>query len=197
MTVHGQVPDHHKAIARHVAGQWAVQPRVSVMSCAEGTKVRQAIAIAANCPRAGVTAYSTIGLSDHGGYEIAALAASRNRSFANPLFDVASYIVDGYRSAQPWAVFAKAISQFYTRCETGHLVLADLLPAGFELADLKIGRRTIRWLCAVPLTSDELLFSEAEGASALRPHLQSISIDVLLDLDRSTLPGVPRFHPWA
>jgi Suppressor of fused protein (SUFU) len=190
------VPDHHKAIARHVADRWHVRPRIEAWR-ADGTTVRQAISIAVDCPGSGATAYSTIGLSDHGGYEIAGVAASRNRSFVKAFFDVASYVVDGHRSARPWVVFEKAIGRYYTRSETPHLVLADVPPVGLVLADLGIGPRTIRWLYVVPLTSDEAVFVEAEGGAALRPYLESMAIDVILDLNRSTLPGVPRFDPWA
>src|ERR1039458_1211222 len=118
-----EVPQHHKAIAKHVAAVWQGRPQVRVWSAEKGSSAKQAIAGLENYPGPGIAAYSTVGLSDHGGYEIATAAMSKNESFVKALFDVASFIIDGLRVAEPGVKFEKVVSRFYSRSNTGHLLL--------------------------------------------------------------------------
>ncbi len=188
-------PPHHKQIARHLAEQWEVQPAVQVWR-AQGTSVAQAIASAPS-PSRRATVFSTIGLSDRGGYEIAALASFRNRSFVKVIFDVASFVAEGTRTAEVGSVFPKAVSRFYRRAEAGHLLLSDLALRDLRLADAATDQGRVRWLYAIPVTSDELVFKEASGYPALRELLGAGVDQSVTDLGRDSVGGVPRFDPWA
>lgn len=163
---------------------------------AKGTKVRQAIAIAEGRPTPATTTFATIGLSDYGGYEMASFASTRNKSFIKAIFDVASFIADGYRKARKNTIFEKALARYYNRCEAGHLLLTDVPLPGIELPDLKVGRGRIRWLHAWPVTADEIVFGERSGMRSLLSKLDGEAV-YLADLDRPSFPGVSAFDPWS
>ena len=188
-------PEHHKTIARHIADTWATKPRVEVWT-AEGTPASQAIAILDNFPERGFRAYSTIGLSDNGGHEIVSLASMRNESFVKALFDLASFILDGHRRADAGATFEKLVSRYYSRCEAGHFLLTEIPLPGTQIANLRLGRRTIQWLYGWPITSDELLLTESKRKT-LERLLSETSCATIADLNRSPLPGVPHHDPWG
>ncbi len=88
-----------------LADAWSVYSRVEAWR-AEGTSVVLVIVIAENLVT-GMTIFSTIRLSDHGGYEIATMASGRNESVVKVVFDAASYVVDATHAIGDGHVFAK------------------------------------------------------------------------------------------
>ena len=188
------LPEHHRQIARHVAAAWTPDVGIKIWS-AEGTDARQAIASLAGWPQPDVTVYSTVGLCDYGGYEIVAAASSRLNSFVKALFDLASFAIDGNRLCQPGELFPKALRQYYSKSEAGHLVLRPHPPAELGLDQMETDIGTLRWLHAAPVTSDELILAQNDGFDALDAHLTAADWTALVDLDRPTLPGVPAFDP--
>ncbi len=189
-------PEHHRAIARHIAATWQVKLRVEVWS-AEGSSTKLALAIADDFPVAGMRAYATIGLNDHGRYEVAAIASMSNPNFVKAVFDLASFIEAGTRRTEPGAIFEKIISQYYTNSETAHVLLTPKAIPGTMVEHLSIGNDLIKWLYAWPITSDELATLNSEGVAAFEQRLRTMTTDEVVDLKRKSLPGIAKFDPWA
>lgn len=189
-------PAHHKQIARHLLSCWGDRTRVLEMH-AKGTAVLQPIAVAKDVPARGAVAYSTIGLSDHCGFELATVGAARNKSFIKAVFDVASLIVDGYRKATPGTMFENVIGRYYSRAEAAHFLIAKAPLPRLELPTVKTERGVVRWLYLWPLVSDETLALDEEGYRKLETKLVEARRVDFLDLDRAPIPGVRERDPWA
>ena len=112
-------PERHKTIVKHVCAAWGDATRVIEMK-AKGAKHMQAIAELAEFPAQGWVSLTTIGLSDHGGIELATVAPVRYKSAIKALFDVASYVAAGHRKLGSDEIFAKVLSRFYTKNDVGH-----------------------------------------------------------------------------
>lgn len=156
-----------------------------MLMSATGTWVKQAVAVLADWPAKGLTAFSTVGLCDRGGYEIASMSSSRNRSFIKVVFDAAALVAEGHRRAEPGATFEKIVSRYYTRCNTGHLFLSQRSPPGLALPAVRTESGGARWLFAWPITSDELIALGSRGARELEADLDRIGVDALGDLARA------------
>jgi hypothetical protein len=119
-------PAHHKAIFKHLMR-----------------------AVLQGFPRSAVTAYSTIGLSDRGGHEIAMAAASSKKSVIKALFDLGATIVEGTRRARAGETFEKLLAHYCSRAESGHVLLSGTPLPGLALDALTLGRRRVRRSCAL------------------------------------------------
>lgn len=158
---------------------------------ADGTPHVQAIAELPAFPSPGFATYATIGLSDHGGFELATTAPVRFKSVIKAVFDLASFVAAGNRKLEAGATFEKVLGRYYTSAETAHWLVRSEAPAA--VAFTPSGKVT--WLTAWPITSDELVWLSA------RDH----ALDRLLDdaglrafeLDRGPLEGVPVVDPWG
>lgn len=188
-------PEHHKTIAKHVCAAWGDSTRIIEMS-AKGTKHIQAIAELSDFPSHGMASLATVGLSDHGGLELATVAPVRYKSVIKALFDVASYVASGRRTLGGGETFEKALSRFYSTNDVGHWLVREEPPEGIALRDLSLPRRKVRWRYAWPLTSDELVWLQSSSSSTLDRLLDRAGMAVF-DLGRKTLEGVPVFDPWA
>jgi hypothetical protein len=163
---------------------------------AAGTAYVQAIAEFADFPMRGFVALATVGLSDHGGFELASAAPSRFKSVIKATFDVASYVASGHRKLEPGVVFEKALAHFYTKSDVGHWLVRNEAPAGLEIAELSLPGRRVRWLHAWPITSDELVLLQANRNQDLESLLDRAGM-AAFDIGRGSLEGVPAFDPWA
>ena len=193
----GEVPQHHKAIAKHVASIWMGKFAVKEWHVEEGSKAVVPIISVAGWPAAGASAHSTIGVSDKLGFEIATVSADKNKSFIKAFFDITSFMLDGPRKCKPGEVFEKILNRYYTKANVGHLLLSEVAIPKLEIAELKVGKKTIRWLYAWPLTSDELVALESEKYEAFAKRLREPKNMDLLDLDRGPMDGVDVFDPFA
>lgn len=176
------VPAHHKDIAKHLATVYGVKPRVEVWKVDQGTSAQQPIAIFENFPSMGITSYSTVGLSDHGGSEIATAGLSKNANFVKVLFDLAALILDGDRQARPGESFEKLVSRIYSSSNTGHILLLPNSPLKTDIPPLELAAKKIQWLFAFPITSEELFTSP--HANQFLESCLSHSAEELLDLNR-------------
>lgn len=182
-------PAHHKAIARHLA---ATCPGVKVTEVrADGTPHVQAIAELPSFPSSDLVTYATIGLSDHGGFELATTAPRRFESVIKAVFDVASYVAAGNRKLEAGATFEKVLGRYYTKAEAAHWLVRSEAPAA--AAFTPSGKVT--WLTAWPITSDELVWLSEPGHT-VGPLLDAAGLDAFA-LDRPSLDGVPVVDPWG
>ena len=190
------IPKHHRAIAKHIAYVWKARPQVKVWSCESGNSAKLAIANLEQFPIPEAKAFSTIGLSDFGGFEIAAVTALKNKSYVKALYDIGSYVIDGNRILEPGATFEKVIAHYYTRSNAGHILLTRLPLPSLSINELHFGSKTIKWLYAWSLTSNELVTFEKEGLNSFEERLQKLQLKDILSLERDTFPGVEHFDPW-
>jgi hypothetical protein len=186
-------PEHHKTIAQHIAAVWESRVRIIEMT-AKGTAHVQAMAQLTDFPSPGTTSYATVGLSDHGGLELATLAPARYKSIAKALFDVASYVAGGRRTLRPGETFEKVVARYYTKLDVGHWFIRAEAPPGLAIPPVFVPKREVAWTYAWPITSDELVWRQAVTKHQLAPHLDAAGIRAF-DLGRSTVAGIPAFHP--
>ena len=189
-------PAHHKAIFRHLCEQWTDSVKVVRMT-ASSTPVKQDIACFVGWPESGLTVYSTIGLSDHGGHELACVSASKNKSFSKVVFDLAEMVIDERRVLKAGVVFEKLVAQYYTRANASSLLISKAAPEGISIPQLKMGRKTVSWLFGWPLTGDEFVARENEGAKVVETALRGLDLAAVANLGRDTAEGVPEFDPWT
>jgi hypothetical protein len=186
-----EVPEHHKAIAKHIASIWKGKAEVKVWHVEQGSEAAIPIVSVTGWPVSEAIAHSTIGVSDQLGFEIASVSAKKNMSFLKAFYDVISVMVDG-RECKPGEVFQKVLNRYYTRANVGHLLLSEMAIPKLEIAELKVGKKTMRWLYAWPITSDELIALESENYATFAKRLRHPKNMDLLDLDRGPMDGVQR-----
>ena len=131
------------------------------------------------------------------GFEIASVSANKNKSFIKAFYDIVSFMLDGPRKCKPGEVFEKILNRYYSRANVGHLLLSEMAIPQLEIAELKVGNKTIRWLYAWPVTSDELVVLESEKYEAFAKRLRAPKNMDLLDLDRGPMDGVDVFDPFG
>lgn len=191
-----EILEHHRAIAKYIAYIWKASPQVEVWSVESGSSAQLAIANLKRFSIPEAIAFSTIGLSDFGGFEIAAVTALKNKSYVKALYDIGSYIIEGYRVLEPGATFQKSLAQYYSRSNAGHILLTTLPLPSLSIDKLHLSSKTVEWLYAWSLTSDELIAFEKEGLNSFEKRLQKLQLREILSLDRDTFSGVEHFDPW-
>jgi hypothetical protein len=185
-------PAHHKSIAKHLL---AACPGLKVTQMrADGTAHMQAIAEMQSWPAPGYVTYATIGLSDHGGFELSTTTPVRFQSVIKAVFDLASYVAAGNRKLAAGATFEKILGRYYTKSEAAHWLVRNESPKSVVIAPHILPTGTVTWLMAWPITSDELVW--LGGGAGLGPLLDEADLRAF-DLDRGSLDGVPSFEPWA
>ena len=79
---------------------------------------------------------------------------------------------------KPGDAVRDVIAEFYPRDGVKHLYLTSPFLWGQRLQSLRGEAKNIAWLLAVPVTSDELLYLEAQGGDGLEPLYRQRRIDM-------------------
>ena len=185
----------NKTIARYVAKAFGGSPRVHEYAD-RPERLTVGILYSRDRPRAGVTSYSTIRLSDHpmpwgdGEFptrlELAGACVSEAEFFPNILASAAFSIMKSDAVYHPGTVMPDAVRQSYPASKLPHLYLTSPFLWEPELQTLDCGTKKVSWLLAMPISESECSYLRTHDEKALEHLLESAKIDVA-DLDRASL----------
>jgi len=174
------VSAENKIVAKSVAAVFGSSPLVNryqdrsasthidVLSCEDS-------------PAAGLTAYSTVSLSDiqfkataEGlplGVEMAAACLSSYRNFANVLGTAALLVRKKQQECQPGAIFERVVSVNDPTVAMKHLVFVSPFLWGDRPDTLYLENKAVAWLQAVPISDAELDYALERSVSDLEEVL--------------------------
>jgi hypothetical protein len=188
--------DENKKIAKHAAAAFGGAPSVS-----EYLHDTEPLAIpilsCESSPCEGVTAYSTVGLSDFpmldgGGadfpvrLEIAGACATQAAQFANVVSTAAFIIMRTRKPYHPGAVMRGVVQEYFPATTVPHLYFTTPFLWEDSPKTLDCGTKKASWLLVVPISDAEMRFLEKHGDNALEDLFEKEQIDVF-DLDRSSV----------
>ncbi len=179
--------DENRTIAKAAASAFGGRPKV-VRHWDEHEKSSVDILICADRPQKGVTAYSTIGLSESPllkegedigvRVELVGACASSCGEFANILSTAAFCIVNSGWFCSPGTIFPDVVGMYECSSTMRHLLFVPPFLWEGELETLHLEARTVAWLLAVPISEAEYRFAEAEGADELERAFERAQIDI-------------------
>lgn len=112
-------------------------------------------------------------------------AATDNHRFSNVLSSAAFFIINDQWFCYPGAIFPGLVEMYYPHVKMKHLFVPPYL-WGDQPETLHLSSRTVAWLLAVPISSEEWAFAERHGSDALEDRFVHHQIDIY-DLDRATV----------
>jgi len=185
------VTQEQLAIARHVADAFGRPIHVR-----EYLHDSEALAVdilrSDDHPVAGVTSYSTIGLSDvpvpsavgDGSMRIELVGAARREYelFPNILASTAFLVMQGEDVGDGEAVIHNYVGQYVRDSPVPHVFLTS--PFLWPLRPFTSATQTILWLQLVPVSESESAYARARGGAALARLLTGPGVDVY-DLHRA------------
>lgn len=183
-------------MARNVAEAFGKRPKITEYWDAHD---RYSVAIAAgtDVPTEGITAYSTVNLSDWPMYvdgrehetrvEIAASAPSQIEDFESTLSTAAFYVINGRWPCHPGVVYPDVLAIYQMSATMKHVLFMG--PTGFNNKfdeSLQLPDRLVTWVMMIPIADSEYEFAKARGGEALIQILQDRDADYW-DLKRKPL----------
>ena len=147
-------------------------------------------------PCGGVTAYSTIGLSDHPmlqdgkefptRLEIAGACATAYEFFANILASAAFSIIRTQKLYHPGSVMPGYVREYYSSTTVPHLFFTAPFLWEDALKTLGCGTKKVSWLLIVPISDAEREYVKEHGDDALEDLFEKHQIDIF-DLSRPSV----------
>ena len=146
----------------------------------------------ADHPESGVTAYSTVGLSEHPVYkgdeempfrlEFCGACASHFDAFDRILTTAAMFVINSKWYCEPGMIFDDLVSMYDASSTMEHLLF---LPPFLwdELAEFHVDDSTVAWLLAVPISDAERDYAVRHGWDKLEDLFVERQIDIF-DLER-------------
>jgi antitoxin YqcF len=189
--------DDNKKLAKHAAAAFGGTPKVVNFIHDTDKKLSIPILSAADSPDKGITAYSTIGLSDspmpgpdgQGEYparlELCAAAATAADLFPNVISSAAFHIIKSKELFAPGDALSGYVAEYYPDTTVPHLYLTAPFLFDKLAKALKLPTKTVAWLLAVPITDEELEFLQENGDEALEDKLEEKEVDIF-DLGRES-----------
>jgi hypothetical protein len=183
----------NKLVARHVATAFGGSPQVAEYHH-DSLPLAVDLLWCENRPCDGVTAYSTIRLSDHKMFtdtgaefptrlELAAACRTEFTQFSNVLASAAFCIIRTKELYAPGSVLRGYVREYFTNSPVPHLYLtAPYLWEG-TLPTLNCRTKTVSWLMAVPISDQEFDYLESHDDLALESLLERNETDIF-DLNR-------------
>ena len=148
----------------------------------------------ADVPVTGVTAYATIGPSDHSiglrvddvplGVEFVGAAATRYDVFPNILATCAFNIINTKMACQPGTVFPRVVEMYKADSDMKDVLFVP--PFLWELKTLDFDSKKVAWLLAVPISEGENAYARDNGSDVLEALFEDRQIDIF-DLDRTSV----------
>lgn len=188
-------PEDHIAIYDQLCKAFA--DRIKVTECLHDySSLAIDIAHCTNVPKRGVTAFSTIGLSDHTlhskksratiGIE---LAGACYRKYSEEYFTiVGSVAFCAIRSGRIFSPgeYVEGYVEEYHKSEMKHIYFTAPFLWEETLSSLSLPSKKVLWLMLVPISDAELMYFKKHGEAAFEKLLEKESVDVY-DLDRKSV----------
>lgn len=186
----------NKRVARHAASAFGSKPQV-VEYLHDTEPLAVDILWCENSPCTGVTAYSTIGLSDYPmlnddgtefptRLEIAGACSSKEDMFANILASAAFCVMRTHRLCYPGAVMQDYVREYSPSSTVPHLYFTAPFLWEESLRTLDCGTKKVSWLLAMPISQAECQYLLEHGDDALETLLERYQIDIF-DLYRPSV----------
>jgi hypothetical protein len=180
------ISPENKLVARYVAAAFGGSPRVDEYLNASET-LAVGILYSRDRPGQGVTAYSTIKLSDHpmpwgeGEYptrlELAGLCMNTADFFPNVLASASFRIMQSEAVYYPGTVLTDIEYPRGVSPKLPHLYLTAPFPWEHELKTLDCGSKKVSWLLAMPISESEYSYVKEHGDQALEDLLEERRAD--------------------
>jgi hypothetical protein len=178
------ISPENRMIAQYVAAAFGGTPRVGEYRD-RSEQLTVGILYCRDRPREGVTAYSTIGLSDHlmkwgeGEFptrlELAGACANTAENFANVLASAAFCIMRSDAVYHPGTVMP---GYGLPSSKLPHLYLTAPFLWEKELKTLDCGTKKVSWLLAIPISEPEYSYLKEYGDQAFERLLEEQHADV-------------------
>ncbi|HEV2068950.1 MAG TPA: suppressor of fused domain protein [Acidimicrobiales bacterium] len=156
---------------------------IDILSCEDG-------------PEEGVTAYSTVGLSDwplyygdeeyHTRLEMVGACGSNFQGYDNALASAAFNVISSGWFCCPGAIYPDVLALYASSTTMKHFLFVPPFPWEEELQTLHLDDRTIAWLLALPISDEERTVAESNGSEALENLFEERQIDIF-DLERPSV----------
>ena len=192
MDENAEVSPKNRQVARHVAKLFGGHPSANRMKDAAGTSFIDVMQ-AADSPLRALTSYATLGLSDHPNkagakkksmpVEIVGACASDVRGFDKAISTAAFNVINSKWPCFPGAIFPDCLEMYRLSPTMKHFFFIEPCLWTEDLKPLKVGKQTITWLLAVPISDEERVYAEKDGPA---------SLDKLLEKKRIDIPDVKR-----
>jgi hypothetical protein len=181
------ISPENKMIARYVAAAFGGTPRVADYAD-RSEQLTVGILHCRDRPREGVTAYSTIRLSDHpmrwgaGEFltrlELAGVCVNNVEYFPNVLASAAFSIMRSDAVYHPGTVMPNYAHQSDGSSTLPHLYLTAPFLWENGLTTLDCGTKKVSWLLAMPISESEYSYLKEHGDQALERLLEKQDVDV-------------------
>lgn len=190
-----EIADSSRVVAKTAAAAFGGTPRITrfwdddhhnsvdILSCEDG-------------PQLGVTAYSTVGLSEwplhygaeehHTRLEVVGACGSGFQGYDNALATTAFNIINSSWFCYPGAVYPDVLSLYGSSPTMKHFLFVVPFLWEDELPTLELEHRSIAWLLALPISNEERSFVESNSSDELEELFQERQIDIF-DLARPSV----------
>ena len=180
------ISEKNRALAKHLAAQFGGKPSANRIGDQAGTSFIDVMQ-AADSPRRALTSFATFGLSDHpnkGGkkkslpVEIVGACASDVRGFDKAISTAAFNVINSKWPCFAGAIFPDCLSMYTLSKTMKHFFFIKPCLWTEDLEPLKLGKQTITFLLAVPISDEERKLAEMDGPSALDRLFEKKQIDI-------------------
>lgn len=187
------VSSQQKELAGHTALAMGVEKPPISRFWDEGRKSSVYILEAANRPQDGVTAYATVGLSDHplmfqgkefdARVELVGACGSAFPGFANVLATAAFCVVNSGWFCAPGIIFPDVVSMHNASVTLSDIYFSHPFIWAEQLKSTLIGDQRVAWLLAIPVSKEETAYAQRYGPERLEARFEEEDIDIY-DLNR-------------
>jgi len=181
------VSSENKIIAKSALSVFGGKPTVTKFRD-ESATAQVDILSCKDSPATGVTAFSTVNLSDTQfkvtadglplGVEIIGVCDSGYEKFARVISTAAFCVIKDRQECVPGAIFENAVSINDSAAEMKHLVLVPPFLWGEQPETIYFESKAVAWLLAVPISAAELNYARDRSIGDLEDLFDEKKIDI-------------------
>ena len=182
-----EISEKNRRLAKHVAGIFGGTPSANRYGD-EAQKSFIDIMTAVDSPVRTLASFSTFGLSDHpnpGGpkgrqlpVEIVGACGADVKKFDKALSTAAFCLINSKRPCRPGAIFPDCLGLYGISKTMKHFFFITPCLWTEDLKPLRVGKKTITWLLAVPISDEERKLAEKDGPARLDGLFEKKRIDI-------------------
>jgi hypothetical protein len=193
MTGRADVTEENRQIARTVAGVFGGAPAVHTWWDAEKENSVDILSVDGS-PAPGVTAYATVNLSNTAmadaandlRVELLGACKTNVESFPGVLSTCAFNVIENGVLIAPGVIFPDVLTTYDLSTTLKHILFVPPFFWGEAPATLRLPKRTVAWLLALPISDTELEHLTLNGVSSLMDVMEAKRPDVF-DLNRPSV----------
>ena len=189
------ISEKNRKLAKHVAKIFGGTPSANRYGD-EAQKSFVDIMVAMDSPVRSLVSFSTFGLSDHPNpagpkgralpVEIVGACGADVKKFDKALSTAAFCIINSKSPCRPGAIFPDCLGIYRVSKTLKHFFFIKPCLWAEDLKPLRIAKKTVTWLMAVPISDEERLLAEKDGPARLDKLFEQKRIDIP-DLERRSV----------